>query len=318
MSASRPCRRLAAAPLALCLLLGACREKPAEPLPEVRLYAAVSGPAVEVIAAAAAQRGLARVVRVDRAAQAELGWFADPSGALSDGALLVEGSAPLQPDVASIWKDGRRRFAPLCARGAVLLLGRAPLPFEPRNLRDLADPRLAGRQALVPLSQGEGPSWLAALSLSYGPRSVERFLRLLAQAAPRLAASDAEVKELVASGAAWVGLVGSEEAAAAAASARSIEVVYPDQQGDGGVVLPTAVALLSPGKDREAATRLLAFLAGSDAEALLAARAPGYLPLRPETPVPPGVHPAGNVRALPVDWDRLAEEKARISPLFKK
>ncbi|BDG09452.1 ABC transporter substrate-binding protein [Anaeromyxobacter paludicola] len=306
----------ALAALALCLLAG-CPGKPAPALPEVRLYAGVSDAAARAVADAAARRGIARVVRVARPAEAELGWFADPAAALEDGALLVPGAAPPQPDVDDAWKDPGRRFVPLCARGAVLLLGPGPLPFEPRNLRDLADRRLAGRQALVPLSQGDGPSWLAALSLAYGPQSVEKFLRLLARAEPQLVASDAEVKERVARGAASVGLVGSEEAAAAAASAHALEVVYPDQQGDGGVVLPTAVALLAPGRASAPAAQLLAFLAGPEAEALLAARAPGYLPLRPDTPVPPGVHPAGNVRSLAVEWDRLAAEKARLRPALR-
>jgi iron(III) transport system substrate-binding protein len=38
------------------------------------------------------------------------------------------------------------------------------------------------------------------------------------------------------------------------------------------------------------------------------------MPLRPGVPVPAGVRPAGNVAALPVDWDRLALELPRLLP----
>lgn len=39
-------------------------------------------------------------------------------------------------------------------------------------------------------------------------------------------------------------------------------------------------------------------------------------PLRPGVPVPPGVEPAGNLLALPLEWDaRAAEVGARAGPL---
>jgi iron(III) transport system substrate-binding protein len=171
----------------------------------------------------------------------------------------------------------------------VLLLNpRASLPFEPRQLRDLTDPRLAGRTALVPLGSGAGPVTAAALASTFGEGPTLALLDAVARQRPRIAASDDEVQALVASGAADVGLAGSEQAAAGAASAAALEVVYPDQTIGGTLVFPTAVALLERGGRSESAIRLLDWLAGSDAEQLLAARAPGYLPLRRDVALPAG------------------------------
>ena len=164
----------------------------------------------------------------------------------------------------------------------------------PTNLRDLADPRLRGRIALVHPGRGAGPVTLAALSLTYGEASADRFLRLLAANAPRLLATEPEVRAAVASGESAVGLTGSVEGAAGAASAHALRIVYPDQAGRGAVVLPTAVALLSPpagGAPPEGAARLAAWLVGPEAERVLVARVPGLLPLRPDVPVPVGVEP---------------------------
>jgi iron(III) transport system substrate-binding protein len=207
------------------------------------------------------------------------------------------------------WTDPRGRFLPLGARAHVLLVSpRARAPVEPENLRDLADARVRGRVALVPLGRAGGPALVAALVLAYGEASTGRFLRLLAQNAPLLVEREDEVRVRLATGAADVGLATSLEGAAGAASAAALGVVYPDQGGSGAVVLPTAVAL-RPGAG-EGARRLAAWLATADAERLLVARVPGILPLRPDVPVPVGVEPAGNLVALPLSWDALAAQAA--------
>jgi iron(III) transport system substrate-binding protein len=106
------------------------------------------------------------------------------------------------------------------------------------------------------------------------------------------------------------------DGAAGAASAAALRVVYPDQGGRGAVVLPTAVALLDGAG--EGARRLAAWLAGPQAEQVVVARTPGLLPLRHGVPVPVGVEPAGNVSALPLDWDRLEEEERRVAATLER
>lgn len=312
-------RILAAAALAAVLLV-ACR-RPAPELPVVRLFASPDLPG-EVVRDGAARAGVARVTLVPAPDAAEVAWASDPVAALALGGRLAPGSAAPPAGVGARWLDPRGRFAPAAARARVLLVAPAAgLPLAPVNLRDLADPRLRGRIAVAHPARGAGPVTLAALALTYGEESAGRFLRLLAGNAPRVLEDDAEVRRAVSSGAAAVGLSGSIEAAAGAASARALEVVYPDQGGRGAVLLPTAVAVLAPAAGAapsEGAERLAAWLAGPDGERLLVARVPGLLPLRPEVPVPVGVEPAPNLRALILDWDRLAAVTARLAPALAR
>jgi iron(III) transport system substrate-binding protein len=300
------------------LVLLACRPTP-PPLPEVRLHATVSEQGLRALGSLAEMRGLARVTRAAALEVAEIAWFGDPAEAVRSAELLAAGAAPDQPDVDARWKDAARRFAPLCARARVLVRNpAASLPLQPQALGDLADPRLAGRQALPPMASGLGPATAAALALLHGEEGARGFLDRLARNRPRITASDDEVRRLVASGAVAFGLTGSEEAAAGALSAAALEVVYPDQSGQGTVVLPTAVALLKAGSGSEAARRLMGWMAGPEAERLLVGRAPGYLPLRADVPVPLGVRPAVNLRSLPINWDRLAELERRLGPYLER
>jgi iron(III) transport system substrate-binding protein len=304
---------------ALAVAAPGCRRPPAPALPEVTLYATVGDAAARAAADGARARGIARLRIVASLAEAEVLWFGEPTEVVEAGAAVAEGAAPDAPGADAAFTDPRRRFAPACARAHVLVVSpRRALPFEPQGLADLADPRLAGEVALPPLAGGTYPAVLAALRVAYGGASVARFLALLAKNRPIRAASDAEVRARVAAGGAAVGLVGSEEAAAGAASAAGLDVVVPDQAGRGAVLLPTAVALARAAAGREAPRAVAAFLAGADAERLLAARVPGFMPLRPDVPVPAGVRPAGNVRALALDWDALAAEKARLLPALRR
>ena len=298
-----------AALLLLLPALGGCPRRAPEP-EAVRVFVSPDLPAA-VLSETAERFGVARAVLVASAAEAEVAWLSDPTEALALGDRLAAGGAPDPQDVDARWKDPRGRFAPLGARARVLLVSPAArLPFAPANLRDLVDPRLAGRQALVPLGRGAGPVTVAALSLAYGEASAARFVDLLARGRPQLVASDGEVRARIAAGRADVGLAGSAVGAAGAASAAALAVVYPDQAGRGAVVLPTAVALLAGAGD--AAGRLAAWLAGPDFERVAVARLPGLLPLREGVPVPVGVEPAPHLRSLPIDWDRLAEAERRL------
>ena len=307
-------RTLAAASWLLAAL-GALSCSPAAPLPEVKVHASVSPVASQALVTLAVNRRLARVVLVDDPAEADLAWFGDPALALRQSRLLVAGSAPDGTGVERRWKDPARRFFPVGARARILLVNpRAVLPVQPRRLRDLADPRLAGLQALDSPGRGEGPATFAALAVLSSDEAALALARAIAAQRPQLARDGAGVQALVASGRAAFGLAGSEQAAAGAVSVSALEVVYPDQAGFGTLVFPTAAAVLQRGVANPAVHALADWLAGSDAEQLLVARTPGLMPLRVEVPLPPGVKSARELRSPEIDWDRLAEADYRLTP----
>jgi iron(III) transport system substrate-binding protein len=275
--------------------------------------------AAQGLVALAANRRVARVVLVDDPAEADLAWFGDPVQALRRRDLLVPGSAPDAAGVAARWKDPARRFFPVGARARVLVVDpRASLPVAPRHLRDLADPRLAGRQALSLPGRGEGPATFAALALLSSEEAVLGLLRAVAARQPQVAADGPGVQALVASGKAAFGLAGSEEGAAGAVSVAALEVVYPDQGGFGTLVFPTAAAVLARGVENPAVHRLADWMAGSDAEQLLAARVPGLMPLREGVPLPLGVRSVRDIRSPTLDWEHLSRLDKMLTPQMRQ
>jgi ABC-type Fe3+ transport system substrate-binding protein len=279
------------------------------------VHASTSPLAAQALATLAVNRRVARVVLVDDPALADVAWFGDPVQALRSGALLVPGSAPDARGVAPRWKDPAGRFFPVGAQARVFLVSpRASLPVPPRHLRDLADPRLAGLQALVPPDRGAGAATFAALAVLSSDDAALTLARAIGAQRPRVARDDAEVQALVASGKAAFGLAGTEQAAAGAVSAAALEVNYPDQSTFGTLVFPTAGALLARGVTNPAAHALVDWLASADAEQLLVARTPGLMPLRVDVPLPPSVKSARDIRSPVLDWDKLAEADRRLTP----
>jgi iron(III) transport system substrate-binding protein len=301
------------------LFAAACRPAPPPPpVPEVRVYSTVGESATGALFPALEARRIGRARRVGAAGDAELLWLADPTEVIEAGAAVAAGDLPALDPEPQRFADPHGRFVPVAARGRVLVISpQVKLPFAPAHYRDLADARLAGRQALA---SPAGPNLLAvaALATVHGDDAVAQFLRLLARARPLVTTDDGEARRAVASGARAFALVSTEEAAAGAMSAAGLRVVWPDQDGRGAVLLPTALAWTSIGRASPPARRALAFLASAEAERLLVARVPGFLPLRSGVPVPEGMASAAVLLALPLDWDLLAEEKRRLAGVLRQ
>jgi iron(III) transport system substrate-binding protein len=51
---------------------------------------------------------------------------------------------------------------------------------------------------------------------------------------------------------------------------------------------------------------------------LLAGNGPQLAASDAEVRAPPGVEPAGNLRSLPLDWDRLLAERERLVPMLER
>jgi len=172
----------------------------------------------------------------------------------------------------------------------------------------LTEPWLQGKVAMTAPTGGAALAHFAALYQAWGEERMRAWLEGLRKNGVQLLDSDAAVRQAVIEGRAVVGLLGSDEAAKAAASAARVDVIYPNQRSIGTFVWPTALSRPRNPAHPEAATRLAEALADRATEQLLVAREPGFLPLRPGIPTPPGVRSAANLVVISVDPARIVEE----------
>src|SRR3989449_2146850 len=213
-------------------------------------------------------------------------------------------------DVPPLWRDPGGIWVAVGGRAVVLLVATDELGEHgaPVRFTALTEPWLKGRVAIPPPTGGMALAHFAALYAAWGPERMEAWLKQLKANEPQIYPTEDEVRQAVVSGRAVVGLVASDEAAKAAASAAHVLLVYPNQKSIGTFVWPTALAVPKAAKNREAAQKLAERLAERSIEQLLVARVPGYLPLRSDIPVPPGVRSASNLVVVAVDPARIVAE----------
>jgi iron(III) transport system substrate-binding protein len=158
---------------------------------------------------------------------------------------------------------------------------------------------------------------VAALFASWGEAETRAFLERLKANDVRIASSNGEVKRLVVSGEVAFGLVDTDDAHEAAQEAASVDVVYPDQEGEGTLVLPTSVVLMRGGPHPTAGRKLVDYLLSAEVERRMA-KAAAHMPLRPGMPAPSGMKGLSEVRAMRVDYARVAAEMESIQPWLRQ
>jgi iron(III) transport system substrate-binding protein len=329
--------------VAIALFLGACKEPATAPPKEAEVQLASDldaamidtalkqierngGPRAQLIAgqhagvsvlpgpAGAPVAGAAATPPPAAPARGDVRWDAEPFGAIAASAKGEILPAPQSgSDVPPLWKDPGGKWVAVGGRAAVLLVAVDELGDHgaPVRFTALTEPWLKGKVAIVAPTGGMSLAHFAALYHVWGGERMEAWLAGLKNNQVQLLDTDDDVRRAIVSGKAIAGILSSDEAAKAAASAAHVLLVYPNQRSIGTFVWPTALAVMKNAKNPEAAKQLAEKLADRGTEQLLVARVPGYLPLRPDIPVPPGVRSASNLVVVSPDPSVIVDEIGR-------
>ncbi len=319
----------------LAILLLACKQQPAAPaqpaaaavtlqtdLPEamvdtaLRLIASSGGPLGERVAAqktdaSALPAAPGQKPAAPAPAGSDLRWECEPYGAIAAAAAGELAPMPQSGQtVPPLWRDAGGTWVAIGGRAEVLLVNTDELGDHgaPVRFTALTEPWLKGKVAIAAPTNGPSLAHFAALYQAWTAERMEIWLNGLKANQVQLLDSADEVRKAVVTGQAIVGILTSDQAAMAAASAAHVLVVYPNQRSIGTFVWPTALSV--PKNASEDTRRLAERLADKSTEQLLVARVPGYLPLRGDIPTPPGVRSAANLVVISVDPGAIVNEIA--------
>jgi iron(III) transport system substrate-binding protein len=261
-----------------------------------------------------------RLIAEGRRPQADVFWSNDPVRPflLARRGLVQPYVSPAAAAIPPAFKAPDGAWTGFAARARVLLVNRTRVPREatPRSVRDLAHPRWKGQTAIANPLYGTTTMHVAALFTAWGDAEGRRFMESLKANGVRIASSNGEVKRLVAAGEVACGVADTDDAYEAVKDGAPIEVVYPDQDSIGTLVMPTATVLLRGAPHPEAGRRLIDGLLTPAVERRMAEA--GHLPLRPGIPTVPGMKPLGQFRAMQVDYGCVADEMQRLQPWLRQ
>jgi iron(III) transport system substrate-binding protein len=263
---------------------------------------------------------LNRLIAEARNPQADVFWSGDPVRPflLVDRGLVEPYASSGASGIPEDFKAAEGTWTGFAARARVLLVNREKLGGRslPRSVRDLADPRWRGEAAIAHPAFGTTTMHVAAWFSVWGDEEAKAFLAAIKENQIEIASSNGEVKRLVVAGEATFGLTDTDDAFVALQSGSPVDVVYPDQDGMGTLVMPTVALLIRGGPNPETARRLIDYLISAEVETMLAESA-AHMPLRSDAAHPEQVRAVRELRPMNVDYADVARRMEQIQPWLR-
>lgn len=257
--------------------------------------------------------GLVHRILAERARpQADVFWSGDcaRSALLKKEGVLEPYRSPSAETIGAEWRDPDAAWTGFGARARVIVYNTRKVSVPPRRLADLAGPDWKGRVALANPLFGTTAAHVAALAQSQGEAAAIRLFVGLRENGARIVGGNSHVRDLVARGDCDAGLTDSDDVWIGKGRGDPIELVYPDQDGAGTLLIPNSAALLKGAPRAANGRRFLDWLLRPQTEALLARGPSRQLPVRPEVS-----DDLSKIRAMRIDWGRLADSEALLGRL---
>lgn len=200
------------------------------------------------------------------------------------------------------------------ARARILLYNKQLLTESeaPTSVFELANPKWKGKFAIANPLFGTTNTHLVCLWEYLGEEEARQWIGRLWSNDPLVLPGNRHVAEAVASGRVPVGLTDTDDALGQLRKGAPIEILFPDQEGAGTLLIPNTVAVTKHARNQTGARRLVEYLLSARVEKRLALGPSGQIPLRSDLRQDPEILRAfpgrviGKVRAMQVDFERAA------------
>ena len=236
--------------------------------------------------------------------------------------LLQPYVSPAAADVPGAFKDKDGYWTGFGGRARVLLVNTNLVPAgqEPRSIFELADPKWRGQVAMAYPLFGTTATHSAALFAALGEEKAAKLYRDLKANELVIVDGNATAKDRVADGHLKVCITDSDDANLALRAGKPVKVVYPDQDanGIGTLLMPNTVCLVRNSPHPEAGKKLIDFLLSREVEAQLAKDGAVQLTLHSGADKPPQVLDYGQVKAMMVDWEQVADRLKPTAEFMQK
>ncbi len=265
---------------------------------------------------AAKTTGLANRIVAERSRpQADLFWngeFVQTLRLQAEG-LLAPSSPASAASLPALMRDPQGMWFASGGRFRAILVNTAKLQpaNRPSRIEDFLSPRWHGGDLAIALPLfGTSAAQAAALYATLGEQKAHDFYRDLSKRGVRVVDGNSVVRDLVAQGSAVAGFADSDDSCEAIASGAPVQLVLPDQDGPGTLLVPGTVAKLAGSPHPREADALIDFLLAPETEKMLIDSGFFQVSARPGGAVSPCLQ-GRTVKTMQVGLPQIAAELER-------
>ena len=177
----------------------------------------------------------------------------------------------------------------------------------PKSIFELTDPKWQGKVALAYPLFGTTATHAAALFANLGDEKAKEYYQKLKTNKIMLTDGNASARDRVADGTVPIAFTDTDDAFVSIQEGKPVNIIWPDKEGMGTLLIPNTVAMIKGGPNPEAGKKLIDFLLSPKVEEMLAHCESGQIPLRPNVKRPSHVPTLGEVKAMQVDYEKVAD-----------
>jgi iron(III) transport system substrate-binding protein len=253
--------------------------------------------------------------------QADVYWANEPIRAevLKQQGVAASYQSPSAEGIPANFKDPQGYWTGFSARARVLIVNQA-IPDKPKSITSYADPASNGRAVIANPLFGTTTTEIAAVFILWGDEKAKAFLADMKRNNVKIATSNGESADFVASGQFAFALADSDDVVNRMKQGKPVELIYPDQ-GDnelGCFIVPNAVVLINGGRHPEAARKLADYLLSRETERKLALSDAAQIPLHEGMDTPAPVRKIETIKTMKTDYAAVARKMQEIEPLLKQ
>lgn len=223
--------------------------------------------------------------------------------------LLQPYHSPSAEGIPAAFKDSEGAWTGFAARARVIVYNTNLIPNPkdaPASIEAFRDPEYMGRSTIALPLFGTTATHVAVFFSEWGPDVARQWFLDLKQNKVLISPGNATVRDRVAVGELPFGWTDTDDAVGAMLDGKPVGMVFPDQEGEGTLLIPNTVCLMAGAPHPNAGKRLIDYLLSAEVEAQLAQARSRQIPLRPGVPAGSHVPALEDIVAMRVDWERAA------------
>lgn len=229
---------------------------------------------------------------------------------LKQKGILAPYKSPSASDIPPVFKDPEGYWTGFGARCRILIYNKNLLKPDdlPKSIFELTEPKWKGKVAMAYPLFGTMAMHAAALYVHLGSDKAEQYFRDLKANDVRIVDGNASSRDRVVDGTVPIGFTDTDDAYVAIANGSPVDILWPDKDGIGTLMIPNTVGLIQGGPNPETGKIFIDYLLSKNTERLLAFSDAGQIPLRPDVNRPAHVPSPDKVKAMEVDFEKVAEQ----------